>query len=233
MLGRVVAELGRAFDEVVVVAGTAVADPASELSQPFVRIMRDSEAFEGPVKALRLGLVTVRADVAFACACDLPFVNAALAATLCAMAERRDAAMPMVHGRLQVLHAAYRKSCLPALDAMIARGARRLQDLAPALDARIVSEAEVLRLRSGFAELLQCEHSRRFRACRTVDKGTIAARHSRATSRAFMTPGRRRAGLVAASQAEGAMVFARRMPAPLQGPGAATSGNHEEVSSCA
>ena len=50
----------------------------------------------------------------------------------------------MVHGRLQVLHAAYRKSCLPALDAMIARGDRRVQDLAPALDARIVSEAEVV-----------------------------------------------------------------------------------------
>jgi len=144
MLGRVVAELGSAFDEVVVVGGTAVADPASELSQPFVRMVRDSGAFEGPVKALRLGLVTVRAEVAFACGCDLPFVNPALAAALCAMAERRDGAIPMAHGRLQVLHAAYRKSCLPPLDAMIGRGDRRLQDLAPRLHARIVSEAEVL-----------------------------------------------------------------------------------------
>ncbi len=144
MLGRVVAELGRAFDDIVVIAGTAVADPASELSSPFVRIMRDSQAFEGPVKALRLGLATVRTEVAFACACDLPLVNAALAAALCAMADPHAAALPMVHGRLQVLHAAYRKSCLPALDAMIARGDRRLQDLAPQLHARIVSEAEVL-----------------------------------------------------------------------------------------
>jgi len=144
MLGRVVAELGLAFEDVAVVAGTAAADSASELSQPFVRIMRDSEAFAGPVKALRLGLATVRTEVAFACGCDLPLVSSALAAALCAMAEQRDAAIPMVNGRLQVLHAAYRKSCLPVLDAMIARGDRRLQDLAPRLHARIVSEAEVL-----------------------------------------------------------------------------------------
>ena len=32
---------------------------------------------------------------------------------------------------------------LPALDAMIARGARRLQDLAPLLDARRVAEDEL------------------------------------------------------------------------------------------
>ncbi len=144
MLARVVAALGRDFGEVAVISGTLVTNQDSELAQPFVRIMRDSVAFEGPVKALRLGLATVQTGVAFACACDLPFVNAALAAALCAMAERCDAAIPMVHGRLQVLHAAYRKSCLPALDAMIARGGRRLQDLAPRLNARIVSEAEVL-----------------------------------------------------------------------------------------
>jgi molybdopterin-guanine dinucleotide biosynthesis protein A len=144
MLARVVTELGRSFDQVVVVGRAADAHPAPEISAPFVRIIRDSDSFEGPVQALRLGLTTVRSEVAFACACDLPFVNADLAVGLCVMAERRDAAIPMVHGRLQVLHAAYRKSCLPPLEAMIARGARRLQDLPPTLDARIVSEAEVL-----------------------------------------------------------------------------------------
>jgi molybdopterin-guanine dinucleotide biosynthesis protein A len=143
MLERVVARLAVSFAEVVVIAATAVTD-ASALSQPFVRIIRDSKPFEGPVKALRVGLTNVHSEVAFACACDLPLVNAALAAGLCAMAERRDAAIPLIHGRLQVLHAAYRKSCLPALDAMLARGGRRLRDLAPALDARIVGEAEVL-----------------------------------------------------------------------------------------
>jgi molybdopterin-guanine dinucleotide biosynthesis protein A len=143
MLERVVAELGRGFDKVVVVAGTPAAEAASALSAGFVRVIWDCAAFEGPVKALRLGLATAGAEVAFACACDLPFVSAALAAALCAMAAGHDAAIPMVGSRLQVLHAAYRKSCLPVLDAMIAGDERRLQDVVPRLRARIVSEDEL------------------------------------------------------------------------------------------
>ncbi len=176
MLGRVVAGLGRAFDEVVVVAGT---DARGSGTRAFAAICQDNVGYPKPSKgrSRRCGsaLSAVRTEVAFACACDLPFVSAPLAAALCAMAQRRDAAIPMVHGRLQVLHAAYRKSCLPALDAMIARGDRRVQDLAPALDARIVSEAEVVALRSAIAELLQREHSRRFGAGGAVDKRTNAA----------------------------------------------------------
>jgi molybdopterin-guanine dinucleotide biosynthesis protein A len=143
MLERVVAELRRGFDEVIVVAGAPAAEAASALSAGSARLLWDSAAFEGPVKALRLGLAATGAEVAFACACDLPFISAALAAELCTMAAGYNAAIPMVGGRLQVLHAAYQKSCLPALDAMIAQDQPRLQDLAPRLRARIVSEAEI------------------------------------------------------------------------------------------
>ena len=141
MLERMVAELARGFDEVVVVAGTAAVTPAS-LGAGSVRLVGDPLPFEGPVKALRLGLAAIGAEVGFVCACDLPFINARLATELCAMAAGHDAAIAKIAGRLQVLHAAYRKSCLPALDAMIGRGERRLQDLVPLLDARIVGEDE-------------------------------------------------------------------------------------------
>ncbi|HEV3110240.1 MAG TPA: molybdenum cofactor guanylyltransferase [Candidatus Binataceae bacterium] len=151
MLERVLAELARSFDDLVVVAGPCQGAAASSLCGVTARLVWDSQAFEGPVTALRLGLATVHAEVAFACACDLPFVNATLAFALCEMATDHDAAIPLVHGRLQGLHAAYRKSCLPALESMIGCGARKLQDLAPLLDARIVTEDE---LRSHDPELL-------------------------------------------------------------------------------
>jgi molybdenum cofactor guanylyltransferase len=144
IIERMVAELTRGFDEVVIVAGARSIAPASVLAAGSVRMLRDPVAFEGPVKALRLGLGAIRAEVGFACACDLPFVNVRLAAELCAMAAGHDAAIAKVAGRLQVLHAAYRKSCLPAIDTMIGREERRLQDLVPVLDARIVGEDEVL-----------------------------------------------------------------------------------------
>jgi molybdopterin-guanine dinucleotide biosynthesis protein A len=142
MLERMVAELTRGFDEVVIVAGARAVTPACALAAGSVRMLRDPLPFEGPVKALRLGLAAIRAEVAFACACDLPFVNVRLALELCKMAAGHDAAIAKVAGRLQVLHAAYRKSCLPAMDAMIEREERRLQDLVPVLDARIVGEDE-------------------------------------------------------------------------------------------
>jgi molybdenum cofactor guanylyltransferase len=144
IIERMVAELTRGFDEVVIVAGARAVAPASLLAARSVRILRDPVPFEGPVKALRLGLEAIGAEVGFACACDLPFVNVRLAAQLCEMAAGHDAAIAKIAGRLQVLHAGYRKSCLPAIDAMIARGERRLQHLALLLDARIVGENEVL-----------------------------------------------------------------------------------------
>src|SRR5271170_706598 len=143
MVERMVAELARGFGEVVIVTGARAVVPASVLAARSVRLLHDPVPFEGPVKALRLGLAAIRAEVGFACACDLPFVNVRVAAELCAMAAGHDAAIAKVVGRLQVLHAAYRKSCLPAIDAMIGREERRLQDLVPVLDARIVGEDEI------------------------------------------------------------------------------------------
>lgn len=145
IIERVIAALTRGFDEVVIVAGAPAMAPAYALAGGSVRMLRDPVPFEGPVKALRLGLDAIGTEVGFACACDLPFVDVRLAAELCGMAAGHDAAIVQIAGRLQVLHAAYRKSCLPAIDAMIGRGERRLQDLAPLLDARVVGEDEIRR----------------------------------------------------------------------------------------
>jgi molybdopterin-guanine dinucleotide biosynthesis protein A len=145
MLESVAGKLGRGFNDVIVVARAnqeaAVAGlPAS------VQAVWDAEPWQGPVTALRIGLATARHPIAFVCACDLPLLDLGLALALCDLAARHDAAIPLVKGRLQVLHAAYRKSCLPALDQMIGRGERKLQDLAPMLDVRTADEAEMRRL---------------------------------------------------------------------------------------
>ncbi len=144
MLEWTVDQLVGGFGDLAVVAG-ANQDMAGLALSAIKRVVRDTEPFEGPVKALRLGLATVHAGVAFVCACDLPFLNAALAVALCEMTAGNDAAIPMVGGRLQVLHAAYRKSCLPALDAMVNRGERALHKVASAPNSRIISEDELRR----------------------------------------------------------------------------------------
>ncbi len=144
MLEWIVAELAHAFEDLVVVAGLNQ-DMAGLALPGIARVICDTEPFQGPVRALRVGLTAVQAEVAFTCGCDLPFLNPGLAAALCDMTAGHDAAIPMVGGRLQVLHAAYRKSCLPALDAMLQRGERALHKVASALNSRIINEDELRR----------------------------------------------------------------------------------------
>ena len=142
MIEHTAAALARAFDRVLVVAGEHQSAIMSRLPGT-VGVIYDAAPFEGPVPALRLGLDAIGADTVFACGCDLPFICPELARELCAMAEGHDAAIPVVEGRMQVLHAAYRQSCTSALRSMIRLGERRLHAVVPLINARLVNEDEL------------------------------------------------------------------------------------------
>ena len=99
LLEHVVAELTKAFDDLVVVA--APSDAMTDL--PGVRIVHDDIAYAGPVSALEIGIAAARNEIAFVCSCDVPFVNGDLALKLCAMLGDHDALIPRVDGKLQTL----------------------------------------------------------------------------------------------------------------------------------
>jgi molybdopterin-guanine dinucleotide biosynthesis protein A len=141
-------EPARMFDDIVVVAAPQSA--AIELPPlGAVTIAHDEDAYQGPVGALARGLRAARHELAFACSCDLPMLSGAVASWLVSLIDGYDAVIPRVGGRLQPLHAAYRRRCAGALDAMLARGEHRLTAIADAVNsrisARIVSEAEYRR----------------------------------------------------------------------------------------
>ena len=112
LLTRIIAELRRRFAEIVVVAA-----PESDGALPTktipedVLLLRDETAFQGPADALRRALEAIAGDAAFACSCDLPLLDADVAATLVEMLDAFDAVMPEIGGRLQPLHAVYHKRC--------------------------------------------------------------------------------------------------------------------------
>lgn len=134
-------ELARAFDDIVVVA--APESEAIELPVLGVAtIVHDQEAYQGPAGALARGLRAARHELAFACSCDLPMLRSEVASWMLSLADGYDAVIPRADGRLQPLHAVYRRRCARALDAMVARGERRVGAIADAVNARIVSEAE-------------------------------------------------------------------------------------------
>ena len=81
-------------------------------------------------------------------ACDLPFVQAAVFAHLCAIAteqagggDRWDAVVPVVGGYEEPLHALYHARCLPAITARLAAGARRVISFMPDVRTCYVDEA--------------------------------------------------------------------------------------------
>lgn len=138
------AELARAFDDIVVVA--APESEAIELpALGAATIVHDDDAYQGPVGALARGLRAARHELAFACSCDLPMLRAEVASWLLSLINDRDAVIPEVGGRLQSLHAVYRRRCADTLDAMLTRGEYRLSAIADAVRTRIVSEAEYRR----------------------------------------------------------------------------------------
>jgi molybdopterin-guanine dinucleotide biosynthesis protein A len=145
LLTRIVIELKRRFDEILIVAAP---DLSTEPRLPIagVKVIHDEEAFQGPLEALRRGLLALDHDLAFACSGDLPLLNAYVADALVGMLDDFDAVIPEVGGRLQPLHAVYRRPCANAIGALEAKGEKRLTANANAVNARRVPEHEILAL---------------------------------------------------------------------------------------
>jgi molybdopterin-guanine dinucleotide biosynthesis protein A len=145
LLTRIVIELKFWFDEIVIVAAPeSEGQPRVEI--PGLKIVHDESAFAGPLDALRRGLNALDHDIGFACSCDLPLLNSDLAAELVGMLDDFDAVIPEVGGKLQPLHAVYRKRCANAIASLAASGEKRLTANATAINARRVGEDELKRL---------------------------------------------------------------------------------------
>ena len=113
------------------------------------RCLGDAYPDTGTLGGIATGLGAAPGWAAVA-ACDLPFVQAAVFAHLCAIAteqengsDRWDAVVPIVGGYEEPLHALYHRRCLPAIVARLATGARRVISFMPDVRTRYVDEAEL------------------------------------------------------------------------------------------
>jgi molybdopterin-guanine dinucleotide biosynthesis protein A len=145
LLTRIVIELKRRFDEIVIVAAPVSAgQPRIEI--PGLKIVHDETAFAGPLDALRRGLDTLDSGIAFVCSCDLPLLNSDVAIELVAMLENFDAVLPEVGGKLQPLHAIYRKQCARAIETLAPSGEKRMTAAARSINAKKVDESELRKI---------------------------------------------------------------------------------------
>lgn len=114
-----------------------------------VETVADPHPQRGPVEGLAAGLRAVagRADLAFVAATDLPFLHPALVRRL--LTELRDhpeadVVAPVADGHPQLLAAAYRTTCEPAVTRALASGERRLRTVVATLSTRLLTAEELL-----------------------------------------------------------------------------------------
>lgn len=137
---HVVGTLKQAFDDIVVVAA-----PGQQLPSMPVTLVHDDVAYQGPVGGICYGLRAAHGEFAFVSACDSAFLNLRLIEHLLEQIAACDVVVPHWQDRLQPLHAVYRGSVLPLLEAQLARGELRPVFLFDKVRTCKVGEAEIRR----------------------------------------------------------------------------------------
>jgi molybdopterin-guanine dinucleotide biosynthesis protein A len=120
LIVHIVRSLNRIFSETVVVAA-----PEQELPSLPCKLARDEVAYQGPVGGIYYGLKAAGGKFCFVTSCDVAFLNTALISHLVAQISEYDVVVPHWEDRFQPLHAVYRRSVIPFLEAQLERGELR------------------------------------------------------------------------------------------------------------
>src|SRR5512133_1299507 len=128
---------GELFDDALVVAN----DPAPYAALG-ARVVPDVLAGKGAPGGVHAALAASRTARVFTAGCDMPFVSPAGIALLAARRAGARAVLVRFGGHLEPLHALWSRDCLPVFEARLRAGDVSLRDLARAVDAAIVDEAE-------------------------------------------------------------------------------------------
>lgn len=143
-IDRQLAVVADVVDErIVVVNDASKADEFSSLP-PDVRVVLDCYPGEGPLAGIQAGLEAAEAPFAWVIGCDQPLIDAEAAKLLLTRLEEGDydAALPIIGGRPQPLHAVYRAEVGLIAARLLAAGNRKLMSLLEELTWIGVEEIE-------------------------------------------------------------------------------------------
>ncbi len=164
LLERVVRLASCVARPVVVVAASVQSLP--ELS-PDVIVVRDEVPGRGPLQGLASGFAAVprSVELAYATACDAPFLEPCWITHLTALIDTADLAIPYVHERFHPLSALYRVAgALPVIEELLVRNGRRVVELVELLDTRVVSADELALVDPAFGTLININTPEEYQA---------------------------------------------------------------------
>jgi molybdenum cofactor guanylyltransferase len=140
LIAHIVRALQHFFPDIVVVAA-----PDQELPQLPATLVRDEVPFQGPVGGIFYGLKAAGGEFCFVTSCDAAFLNYSLILNLLSQISNYDVVVPFWENRFQPLHAVYRRSVLPLLQAQLERGELRPIFLYDKVRTRKIGEEEIRR----------------------------------------------------------------------------------------
>lgn len=136
------------LDRVIVVANDPTLPAMAQLSAPTI-FVADAYPGAGALGGIATGLQQIDGWAAVV-ACDLPLVDPQVFALLMHIAAERDeqgecwdAVVPVIGGYEEPLHALYHHRCLPAIEARLVQGQRRVISFMGDVRTRYVSEDQL------------------------------------------------------------------------------------------
>jgi molybdopterin-guanine dinucleotide biosynthesis protein A len=139
LIDVVIQRVARVCTEVLVVASDA--DIYAGLGVP---VVADRFRGVGVLGGLHAGLAAASHQLALAVGCDMPFLDPVLLRAFTDWADGADVAILRRGEWVEPLHAVYRRTCLPGMEAAIRAGERRVISFFPKVNVRYVT-AEMIR----------------------------------------------------------------------------------------
>ncbi len=115
--------------------------PALEARKPLT-VIEDLVPGMGALGGIYSGLQAASHELSIAVACDMPLLCVPLLRRLCLLADGYDVVIPVRQGRLQPLHAVYRRDCDRAIREEMQGGRLKIISFLHAVRVRYVNEAE-------------------------------------------------------------------------------------------
>jgi molybdopterin-guanine dinucleotide biosynthesis protein A len=133
--------LEEAAQEIIVVKAAGQKLPAFEARKPLT-VIEDLIPAKGPLGGIYSGLQAASHELSIAVACDMPLLCVPLLRRLCQLADGYDVVIPRREGRLQPLHAVYRRICAEPMRDEIQAGRFEVISFLHAVRVRYVNEDE-------------------------------------------------------------------------------------------
>jgi len=110
-----------------------------------VRVVPDADPGAGALNGLLTALTAARGSHVITAACDMPFVSRELFAYMLERTDRYDVVVPCPGGFYEPLHAIYARAALPAVQAALADGRKRMVSFFREVRVLLIDDAALKR----------------------------------------------------------------------------------------